>query len=268
MKSPTTYTWVEELLEVRVLVFGISPHLVYLYFVFSVLTGIFMYDLILPGGGHSQYPSCSKFIEEILPQLAPLIQEPNLSATNDLDSDNTKYGPSVSFAHEESSLSHSENKLFSDGVIPSVMDITRTTLSESGSFAKVLGDVHSGNSNVPLISPLVNHVSGLEAESFLAGRDNKDLNRLGKVKLKDNCDLSSDVLYSSVSVMPSDVRFEKNSIHENHVKNEANEANGYIGASGERKTAVRLMNTVCRWLVGQIGRCYNGVTPEIYRLVI
>lgn len=225
-----------------------------------------MYDLVLPGGGNSHYPSCSEFIEEILPQLAPLIQEPSSTATNDSDSDSIKYGPSVSFAHEESSLSQSESKMFSDGVIPSVRDITRATLSESDSFAKVLGNVHSDNSKVPMMSPLVNHVSGLEAGSFLAGRDNKDLNRLGKIKLKENCDLSSDILYGSVSVMPSDaVSFEKNSIHENHVKNQVN---GYIGASEERKTAVRLMNTVCRWLVGQIGRCYNGVTPKIYRLVI
>ncbi|XP_050688195.1 proteasome activator complex subunit 4-like isoform X2 [Eriocheir sinensis] len=233
----------------------------------SVLTGIFMYDLILPGGGNSQYPVCSKFIEEILPQLAPLIQEPNLSAANDSDSDSTKYGPSVSFAHEESSLSHSENKLFSDGVIPSMRDIEALseTLSESGSFTKVLDNVHSVNSDVPMISPLVSHVSGLEAGSLLAGRDSKDLIRLGKIKVKENCDLSSDVLYSSVSVMRSDVvNFEKNSIHENHEKNQVN---GYIGASEERKTAVRLMNTVCRWLVGQIGRCYNGVTPEIYRFL-
>lgn len=233
----------------------------------SVLTGIFMYDLILPGGGNSQYPVCSKFIEEILPQLAPLIQEPNLSAANDSDSDSTKYGPSVSFAHEESSLSHSENKLFSDGVIPSMRDIEALseTLSESGSFTKVLDNVHSVNSDVPMISPLVSHVSGLEAGSLLAGRDSKDLIRLGKIKVKENCDLSSDVLFSSVSVMRSDVvNFEKNSIHENHEKNQVN---GYIGASEERKTAVRLMNTVCRWLVGQIGRCYNGVTPEIYRFL-
>lgn len=223
-----------------------------------------MYDLVLPGGGNSQYPSCSEFIEEILPQLAPLIQEPSSSAANDSDSDSTKYGQS-SFAPEDNSLAQSESKMFSDGVIPSVRDLARGTLSESDSFAKALSKVHSEKSKVSMMSPLVNHMSGLEAGSFLAGRDNKDLSRLGKIKLKENCDLSSDVLYSSVSVMPSDaISFEKNSIHENHVKNQVN---GYIGASEERKTAVRLMNTVCRWLVGQIGRCYNGVTPEIYRLV-
>lgn len=256
-------------LEVRILV-GLSGILHHVsctcIFIFSVLTGIFMYDLILPGGGSSQYPACSKFIEEILPQLAPLKQEPNLSAANDSDLDNTKNGPLVSFGHEESSLSHTESKLFSDGVISPMRDIR--TLSESGSFAKVLENVHSDNSNVSMISPLVSHVSGLQAGGLLAGRDSKDIKdmiRLGKIKVKENCDISSDVLYSSVSVIPSDVRFEKNSINENHVKNQVNE---YNGASEERKTAVRLMNTVCRWLVGQIGRCYNGVTPEIYRSVI
>lgn len=251
----------KRLLEVSCGVSGFeTSYLMHLCFIFSVLTGIFMYDLVLPGGGNSHYPCCSEFIEEILPQLAPLIQEPSSTAANDSDSESTKYVPQVSFADVESSLSQSESRMFSDSVIPSMRDIT-----ESDAFAKVLGNVHSENSKVPVMSPLVNHVSGLEAGSFLAGRDNKDLNRLGKIKLKENCDLSSDVLYSSVSVMSSDaVSFEKNSINENHVKSQVN---GYIGASEERKAAVRLMNTVCRWLVGQIGRCYNGVTPEIYRLV-
>lgn len=224
-----------------------------------------MYDLVLPGGGTSRYPSCSKFIEEILPQLAPLIQEPSPSTANDSDSDNAKYGPSVSFVHEETSLSQSERKMFSDSVIPSVRDLTKAPLSASDSIAKVLCNVHSENSQVPIINPLMNHVTSLEAPSFLVGRDKKDLNRLGKIKLKD-CDLSSDVVYDSVSVMPSDIaNYEKNNFHENFVKNPVN---GYIGASEERKTSVRLMNTVCRWMVGHIGRCYNGVTPEIYRSVV
>uniref|UniRef100_A0A0P4W4D0 Proteasome activator complex subunit 4 C-terminal domain-containing protein n=1 Tax=Scylla olivacea TaxID=85551 RepID=A0A0P4W4D0_SCYOL len=230
----------------------------------SVLTGIFMYDLALPGGGTSRYPSCSKFIEDILPQLALLIQEPSSSAASDADSDTVKYGPSVSFAPEDTSLSQSESKMFSDSVIPSVRDLTRATLSASDNIAKVLGNVHSENSQVPIMNPLINHVTGLDTPSFLVGRDSKDLSRLGKIKLKD-CDLSTDVVYDSVNVMPSDTtNYEKNNFHENHVKNPVN---GYIGASEERKTAVRLMNTVCRWLVGHVGRCYNGVTPDIYRFL-
>ncbi|KAK8403278.1 hypothetical protein O3P69_000420 [Scylla paramamosain] len=230
----------------------------------SVLTGIFMYDLALPGGGTSRYPSCSKFIEDTLPQLALLIQEPSSSAASDADSDTVKYGASVSFAPEDTSLSQSESKMFSDSVIPSVRDLTRATLSASDNIAKVLGNVHSENSQVPIINPLINHVSGLDTPSFLVGRDSKDLSRLGKIKLKD-CDLSTNVVYDSVNVMPSDTtNYEKNNFHENHVKNPVN---GYIGASEERKTAVRLMNTVCRWLVGHVGRCYNGVTPDIYRFL-
>ena len=225
-----------------------------IYLIFSVLTGIFMYDLVLPGGGTSHYPNCSKFIEEILPQLAPLIQELSSSTAND--------GPSASFVHEEMSISQSESKMFSDSAMPSVSDLTRVTLSASDNIVKVLGNVHSENSQVSIMNPLMNPVTTLEAPTFLVGRDNKDLNRLGKIKLKD-CDLSSDVIYDSVSVMPSDTaNYEKNNFHEDHIKNPVN---GYIGASEERKTAVRLINTVCRWLVGHIGRCYNGITPEIYR---
>ena len=39
------------------------------------------------------------------------------------------------------------------------------------------------------------------------------------------------------------------------------------GALGneEKKAAVRLMNTVCKWLIGQLSRCYNGATHEIYK---
>lgn len=248
-------------------VYGSKPYTyqkldIVILFVFSVLTGIFMYDLALPEGGTSRYPSCSKFIEDILPQLTLLIQEPSASAASDADSDTVKYGPSVSFAPEDASLSQSESKMFSDSVIPSMRDITRATLSASDNIVKVLGNVRSENSQVPIMNPLINHVTGLDTPSFLVGRDSKDLSRLGKIKLKD-CDLSSDVVYDSVNVMPSDTaNYEKNNFHENHVKNPVN---GYIGASEERKTAVRLMNTVCRWLVGHVGRCYNGVTPDIYR---
>lgn len=232
---------------------------------FSVLTGIFMYDLVLPGGVTSQYPSCSHFIDYILPQLATLIQESGSGMTHDCDSENVRFGQTITLSQDIHSLPQPNGTVFSESVVPPMMGLASSSLSDSGNLSKVLSSVHKGGaSQIPLMGPLVSHLAGLEPSSFLAGQDSKGTVRVGaKMKLRGNCNISSDVICEPVNLIPSDsVIGLKNDIHDNL----KSPVNGFFGDE-ERKTTVRLMNTVCRWLVGQMGRCYNGVTPEIYRLV-
>ncbi|KAK8724601.1 hypothetical protein OTU49_011168 [Cherax quadricarinatus] len=234
----------------------------------SVLTGIFMYDLVLPGGITSRYPSSAEFIDYILPQLSLLIQESDSSMAYDCDSDNMKCGSSFSLSQDmPPSPPQPNNTVFSEKGVSSLMNIPNSSLLGSDSLTKVLNSMHiSGASQISLLSPLSSHLASLEPPSLLAGRDNKDTLKVSaKMKLRDNCDISSDVICEPINVIPSDSIINvKNNIHENHIKSPAN---GFFGGSEERKITVRLMNTVCRWLVGQMGRCYNGVTPEIYRFL-
>ncbi|XP_045600493.2 proteasome activator complex subunit 4 isoform X1 [Procambarus clarkii] len=233
----------------------------------SVLTGIFMYDLVLPGGVTSLYPSSSEFIDYVLPQLAILIQEPGSSMAHDCDLDNSKCDPSLPLSQDILSSQHPNGTVFSERVVPSMMDLQSSSLMSNDSLNKVLNSMHiDGTSQLSLINPLTNHLASLESSNLLAGHENKDALRVSaKLKLRENCDISSDVICEPVNVIPSHSLSDiKNNIHENHIKSPAN---GCFGGSEERKATVRLMNTVCRWLVGQMGRCYNGVTPEIYRLL-
>ena len=45
----------------------------------SVLTNIFLHDLQIPGGNKSSAPRVQDFVYEILPQLAPLLDNENPS---------------------------------------------------------------------------------------------------------------------------------------------------------------------------------------------
>ncbi|KAG7163660.1 Proteasome activator complex subunit 4-like [Homarus americanus] len=232
----------------------------------SVLTGIFMYDLALPGGVTSRYPSSSQFIDYILPQLATLIQDSGSGVINDYDTD-MKCGLPLPLSQDMPSPTQPNGTVFTDRVVPSMMGLPSSSLRNNDSLSKVLNSMHKGGSSqIPLMGPLVNHLSSLEPSGLLAGLDNKDALRVSaKMKLRENCDISSDIICEPVNMIPSDsVIGVKNNIHENHVKSPAN---GFFGGSEERKATVRLMNTVCRWLVGQMGRSYNGVTPEIYRFL-
>lgn len=232
----------------------------------SVLTGIFMYDLVLPGGVTSRYPSCSDFIDYILPQLATLIQESGSVMTYDCDSENVKCGPAIPLSQDVLSLPQPNGTVFSERIVPPMMGLASSPLSGNDNISKVLSCVHKGGaSQLPLMGPLVNHLAGLEPSNLLAGQGNKgNLRVTAKMKLRGNCDISSDVICEPVNLIPSDSVIDvKDNIHD-HLKNPVN---GFFEVDGERKTTERLMNTVCRWLVGQMGRCYNGVTPEIYRFL-
>lgn len=223
----------------------------------SVLSGIFMYDLVLPGGVPSSYPSCTDFIDFILPQLSTLIQE---SAHNG-EGDNTSCGLLASVKQEPPSPLQSNSTLFGARVLPPVRDLPGSSFTDSERLNSVLTAVPNNNngSQLPTISPLVNHMASLEGPSPLAARQNKEALRLSaKIKLKDSCEILSDVC-EPMDILPSDtLNFE------NNVKCPVN---GYFSGCEEKKGTVRLMNTVCRWLVGQMGRCYSGVTPEMYKFL-
>lgn len=226
-----------------------------------------MYDLVLPGGIASSYPSCSEFIEYLLPQLATLIQESGSGLTNDCDSYTMRCGPSLGLPDDLPSTSPLGAAVFDERLIPSMRSIPKPSLNDSDNLAKVLSAVNNnGSPDISLIGPLVSHLASLEPSSLLTGRDTKDsLKVAGKMKLRDNCDISGEVICEPVGVLTEDSIIDaKSNIHDNHLKSPMN---GFFGGSEERRTTVRLMNTVCRWLVGQMGRCYNGITPEMYRSV-
>ncbi|KAK4321981.1 hypothetical protein Pmani_007247 [Petrolisthes manimaculis] len=248
----------------------------------SVLSGIFMYDLVLPGGLPSSYPNCTEFIDFILPQLSTLVQDSESNTVQDGENDSTKYGGSASASHHEassplqsnnnnnnnSSSSSSSSTLFGAQVLSPVRDLPGSPFSDSDRLNSVLSAVHNNNnggSQSPMVSPLVKYMSGLEGPSPMVGRENKEALRLSaKIKLKDNCDISSDIC-EPMDMLPLDsINFEKNNEYENSAKSPVN---GYFTGYEEKKGTVRLMNTMCRWLVGQMGRCYNGVTPEMYRFL-
>ncbi|KAK7086905.1 Proteasome activator complex subunit 4 [Halocaridina rubra] len=238
----------------------------------NVLTGIFMYDLVLPGGTSSRYPCVSSFIDYIIPQLAILIQENSSGSVQDIDMDNCC---GAALQHELSSLTPANVDVFSNGNVPSILGLSTASLSDSESATKVLSAALQSKEDVagvvakfpPGMSPLIN-LANLDSSDLMDARDmSKDSFRgNAKMKLRESCDISSDVICEPMEVMASDPLSMKNSVvhHDTHIRSPVN---GFIHGTEERKVAVRLMNTVCRWLVGQMGRSYNGITPEMYRFL-
>lgn len=233
-----------------------------------------MYDLVLPGGTASSYPRCTEFIDFILPQLSTLIQDSESNTVHDGEKDSTKYGGAASGSQESSSNNNNNNgnnnTLFGAKELSPVGELPKSPFSDSERISSVLSAVHNdnnGGSQSPIISPLVKYMSGLEGPSPLVGRENKETLRISaKIKLKDSCDLSSDIRVCEpmpMNILPlGSISFEKNNEYENSAKSPVN---GFFKGCEEKKGTIRLMNTMCRWLVGQMGRCYNGVTPEMYR---
>ncbi|XP_047484565.1 proteasome activator complex subunit 4-like isoform X1 [Penaeus chinensis] len=231
----------------------------------SVLTGIFMFDLVLPGGVPSRYPSCADFIEYLLPQLSILIQDSGSSMMQDMEVEGVSCDPALPSSQDIPSPPQSSLAIFTEDVIAPMMGLAGSSLGASDSLNKVLASVHKvGPTQISAVDQFVN-LPSLDSASLLSGRLDKDALRVvAKHKLRDNCDISGDVICQPMEVIPTLSVELKNHVHKNHIKSQAN---GFVRGNEERKTAVRLMNTVCRWLVGQMGRCYNGVTPEIYRFL-
>ncbi|XP_068219564.1 proteasome activator complex subunit 4-like isoform X1 [Palaemon carinicauda] len=231
----------------------------------SVLTGIFLYDLLLPGGTPSRYPNSSEFIEFLIPQLSALIQETSSGAAQDCDMETSN----MSSLQPDYSLPPSGSLMFSEGAVPPILGLSSASLSDSDSITKVLHAVHKdeeASAKFSEMHQLVN-ISSLNPSRLLNTRDGKDAFRASaKIKLRDSCDISSDVICEPMEIISSDSVILKNNVLDNHVKSPVN---GFIVASGteERKAAIRLMNTLCRWLVGQMGRSYNGISPEMYRFL-
>lgn len=222
-----------------------------------------MFDLVLPGGVPSRYPSCADFIEYLLPQLSILIQDSGSSMMQDLEAEGVSCDPALPASQDIPSPSQSSLAIFTEDVMAPMMGLAGSALGASDGLNKVLASVHKvGPSQMAAVDQFVN-LPSLETAGLLSGRLDKDALRVAaKHKLRDNCDMSGDVICQPMDVIPTLSVELKNHVHKNHIKSQAN---GFVRGNEERKTAVRLMNTVCRWLVGQMGRCYNGVTPEIYR---
>lgn len=196
----------------------------------SVLTGIFMYDIQLPGGSPSLYPKTTEFIDYLLPQLQLLIQE-TVSAS-------------------PASISTSPGSMDASDLAPVLK--------------KMLNNVHKG---------VVGGGSPLMVVDIPESP--------GSVVLDGHTDVDKADAYSKQETQPCMIR--DTGAQPNVIPMEVLECgprkqvglssspvnSGFMsgGVSEERKTAVRLMNTVCRWLIGHMGRCYNGVTPELYRLL-
>ena len=220
-----------------------------------------MYDLVIPGGVPSRYPNCSEFIDYIIPQLAILIQETSSGMMQESDMETASDFCSLPSGGDS-------GVLFNEGgTVPPLLNLSTNTLSDSDSLAKMLHSVHKGEGAAKFagMSKLENIGSLEPSTSFISARDSKDTFRASaKMKLRDSCDISSDVLCEPMDLMQSTSLIVKNSVHDNHAKTALN---GFLAQSGteERKVAIRLMNTVCRWLIGQMGRSYNGISPKMYR---
>ncbi|CAL4088618.1 unnamed protein product [Meganyctiphanes norvegica] len=192
----------------------------------SVLTGIFMYDLQLPGGSPSLYPKTIEFVDYLLPQLQLLVQE-TVSASPTSISTSPGSLDASELEHVQPKMLHGVHKGMVGGGSPlMVMDIPE---SSSGTAA-LHGHVYDKQETQPVMIRDTGH--------------HTQPNVIPMEVLE--CGPSKQLGLSSSPVN-----------------------NGFMsgGVSEERKKTVRLMNTVCRWLIGHMGRCYNGVTPELYRLL-
>ena len=201
----------------------------YFKIIFSrLLYDIFLYDIKVPWGVETLSPQRKEFVEYLLPHLAILIQDAGKGGSASI---------SAHPYHPEPTISMTPFVPLTNPSLP---------LVDSSSISLNLSDPLDRD---VIMNDLVNKVSSYKGEKLPE-----------ELRLLKKDQSSGEKLPVQIQMLKKDTSEDKAEI------SSSSQSVGFApGETEERKSALRMMNTLSRWLTLLISRSYYALPPELYK---